>query len=163
MDHSNLALKSVAHLALRATFASFAGPMAEHALRSIVRRFPYTFPGRGGIAAELSRIKKEQIVAELLCGAKMSVPAIPEGVSIYLAGCLMGEEPTTNYLTRTLEPGECFLDIGANLGFYSLLAATRVGHAARGERVGRHRGGVAAARGTLTRPAHRFARDSMRP
>jgi len=129
MNYPGLALKWAARLALRATFSSPAGPLAEHAVRSIARRAPYTLPGRGVLVAELSRVKKEQLVAELLCGAKMSVPPIPEGVSVYLAGCLMGEEPTTNCLTCELEPGDCFLDIGANLGFYSLLAATRVGSA----------------------------------
>jgi FkbM family methyltransferase len=39
--------------------------------------------------------------------------------------------PFGRYMAATLEPGQVFLDIGANVGFYTLFAAKRVGPAGR--------------------------------
>lgn len=37
----------------------------------------------------------------------------------------------TGVVRRTLEPGGCFVDVGANVGYFSLLAASRVGRRGR--------------------------------
>ena len=37
------------------------------------------------------------------------------------------EPNISNWITETLQPGDCFIDIGANIGHYSLLASSLVG------------------------------------
>jgi FkbM family methyltransferase len=41
------------------------------------------------------------------------------------------EKPETRFFLRTISPGATFLDIGANIGYYSALALARVGPAGR--------------------------------
>lgn len=41
------------------------------------------------------------------------------------------DAPTTHLLERILRPGDHFLDIGANLGYFTVFAATQVGHTGR--------------------------------
>ncbi len=41
------------------------------------------------------------------------------------------ERDKQQWLQRVLRPGDCFFDIGANVGYYSLLASRLVGHAGR--------------------------------
>jgi FkbM family methyltransferase len=76
------------------------------------------------MAAAIARTHRGAIVATLLCGAKLSLPRGVEAASVYLNGCLGDEEATTRCLERHLGPDDVFLDIGANLGFYTMLAAT---------------------------------------
>lgn len=62
---------------------------------------------------------------------------IPHGLSLWVdlnddgvsAGCLRGNwEPTeTNFIFSILKPGDVFVDIGANLGWYTVKAAQAVG------------------------------------
>jgi FkbM family methyltransferase len=48
-------------------------------------------------------------------------------------GCWLGtyERELQQHLIRTLKPGDCFFDVGANVGFFSLLASVLVGPAGR--------------------------------
>lgn len=48
---------------------------------------------------------------------------------IYTFG--MWEPPLTRWLQRTLRPGDTFVDVGANIGYYSLLASGLVGSPGR--------------------------------
>jgi FkbM family methyltransferase len=41
------------------------------------------------------------------------------------------EKPETRFFLNTIKPGATFLDVGANIGYYSALALTRVGAAGR--------------------------------
>jgi FkbM family methyltransferase len=45
------------------------------------------------------------------------------GTSIYVYKCW--EYPVTELLNAALQPGMCFLDVGANIGYYSMVAAAR--------------------------------------
>jgi FkbM family methyltransferase len=45
------------------------------------------------------------------------------GTSIYVYKCW--EYPVTELLKAVLQPGMCFLDVGANVGYYSIVAAAR--------------------------------------
>ena len=45
------------------------------------------------------------------------------GTSIYVYKCW--EYPVTELLKAVLQPGMCFLDVGANIGYYSMVAAAR--------------------------------------
>ena len=45
------------------------------------------------------------------------------GTGIYVYKCW--EYPVTELLKSVLQPGMCFLDVGANIGYYSIIAAAR--------------------------------------
>ena len=56
-------------------------------------------------------------------------PTTEMGRAVYLSGRY---EPTTMYVMgRLLDPGGCFIDVGANAGYYTLAAAARVGRHGR--------------------------------
>jgi FkbM family methyltransferase len=57
-------------------------------------------------------------------GARMRVDLrTGMGTSIYVYKCW--EYPVTELLKTVLQPGMCFLDVGANIGYYSIVAAAR--------------------------------------
>ena len=51
------------------------------------------------------------------------------GQYVYLTGVY--EPPTARVIAKLLEPGDTFIDVGANSGFFTLLASKRVGPAGR--------------------------------
>lgn len=51
------------------------------------------------------------------------------GQYVYLTGVY--EPPTARVIAELLAPGDTFIDVGANSGFFTLLAASRVGSAGR--------------------------------
>ncbi len=57
------------------------------------------------------------------------VPRDAIGRAIFLYGVY--EIATTKFVTAALQPGDCFVDVGANVGYYSVLAGTRVGSAGK--------------------------------
>jgi FkbM family methyltransferase len=56
-------------------------------------------------------------------------------VAEYIHSCLylfgIWEQCITRFVTERLKPGDCFIDIGANIGYYSLLSASLVGKTGR--------------------------------
>lgn len=76
---------------------------------------------------------KELLVnATIFLGKKMHI-ALPAATDIYLTGGKSHSSKIrlSKYLVRTLAPGDCFLDIGAHYGYYTLLAETLVGSTGR--------------------------------
>jgi FkbM family methyltransferase len=59
-------------------------------------------------------------------GARMHV-RIPETLQTYIYFFGIWEPEISAYITRLLSPGDTFIDIGANVGYDTLLAASRVG------------------------------------
>lgn len=108
------------------------GRPAERALVSLGHRFPHSLPGRGAIATELARARTgKDMVAVLSTGARIIVPATSTGASFRVFGTLAAERPTVELITRTLRRGDVVLDVGANLGFFTFLAAPLVGDEGR--------------------------------
>src|SRR5205823_143519 len=65
-------------------------------------------------------------VARLANGMDIEIDALDTiGKHILKTGCY--EHDTFHFLCRILRPGMVFLDIGANIGQYTLLASQRVG------------------------------------
>lgn len=79
------------------------------------------------IAVSGARIRRE---ATLVTGQKMSVnPFDKVGGAIYRDGCF--ERETVDYVRAYLKPGMTFIDIGANIGQYTLIASDLVGGCGR--------------------------------
>ena len=106
------------------------GPLrapVERVAIALGHRFPHRLPGRGVIAEELMRVHAGQSVeARLFDGARLLVPATREAFVPFLTGrCFAEDEGLTRLLLRSLGDGEVFFDVGANVGYYSILAAGR--------------------------------------
>jgi len=99
----------------------------SHRLQRLIKDPLRTLPFY--ILVLLSRIKPFQIRFKTIWGDKMHC-YLPDGNAIFYYGC-PGEADLTNFLVNFLKEGDTFIDIGAHLGFYSLLAARLVG--GRGE------------------------------
>ena len=94
-------------------------------------------PGCFGKAFVFERIYKPylgwrhmSLQARTLFGARVSVQ-LPDLIQsrIYLFG--QWEPAITRFVQATLKPGDTFIDVGANIGYYSLLAAHCVGSTGR--------------------------------
>ena len=57
-------------------------------------------------------------------GKKLSL-FVPDRTSVYWAKSGVNGEPTTNAWINSFDSNDTFLDIGANIGLYSMMAATR--------------------------------------
>lgn len=77
------------------------------------------------VAESLASFPPAKVEAEFPSGFRMVIDcANSYERSVYLRN---GEPDTYLYITRYLKPGMVFIDCGANLGFYSLLASRVVG------------------------------------
>lgn len=75
------------------------------------------------LQCRISGTKRQQIV-ELGEGGRIRVDlSTGIGTSIYIYRCW--EYPVTELLASLLEPGMCCLDVGANIGYYSIMAGAR--------------------------------------
>ena len=68
---------------------------------------------------------EREVVVELQFGARLVIPAGYQGAHHYLGG--LYEPAVTRLLLERLRPGMTFVDAGAHLGYYTLLAAKAVG------------------------------------
>lgn len=88
---------------------------------------PWPFKGKGwlfGRFVPASGTRRARVF-----GAEMDLnlgDLIQRGVYI---GCF--ERTESNWVRRALKPGMTFVDVGANIGYFSLLASSRVGRAGR--------------------------------
>lgn len=75
------------------------------------------------IIATIARVKPFRIKAKTLWGDRMTY-FLPEGQAILYYGFF--EANLTNFLINFLKKGDSFVDIGAHVGYYSVLAARLV-------------------------------------
>ena len=106
------------------------GPLhapAERVLLGLGHRFPDHLPGRGVIAEELMRVHAGgSVEARLFDGSRLFVPATREAFRCFVHGrCFQEDEALTRLLLRSLGQDDVFFDVGANLGYYTILAAGR--------------------------------------
>lgn len=90
---------------------------ANRLLRAPVRTFFYY------ILAALGHIKPYKISFKTLWGTKMT-SYLPEGNTFYYYGYC--EANLTNFLLRFIKEGDVVLDVGAHVGFYSMLTSSLV-------------------------------------
>lgn len=86
------------------------------------KRFP-KYPFRTIIAGLAEHLVKGTFKVKTFFGEYLYIP-YPEDRSIFYHGMLDGSEvPVTQFLWHTLTKGDIFFDIGANIGFYSVLGS----------------------------------------
>ena len=95
----------------------------DHRLQRLIKDPLRTLPFY--ILVLLSKIKPFQIEFKTLWGDKIYC-YLPDGNAIFYYGC-PGEANLTNFFINFLKERDVFIDIGAHLGFYSLLVARLVG------------------------------------
>lgn len=76
------------------------------------------------IMALIARIKPYKIKAKTLWGDTMTY-YLPEGQAILYYGFF--EANLTNFFINFLHDGDCFMDVGTHVGYYSVLASRLVG------------------------------------
>jgi FkbM family methyltransferase len=94
----------------------------EHLGRAISRRFQFEI----GTRFDRSWLDTPRVVSIL--GGDVSMKVIPRdaiGKGIFLYGVF--EQAVTRFFQSVLTPGATFVDVGANRGYYTLLAARQVG------------------------------------
>ncbi len=108
-------------------------PLAVRSLSWVTRSFP-NLPGRWRIVRWLDQ-HEESFAAlppktvRFARGFRMRVSPVDEnGRRIYMNG-YQPQERLTRHFVRILHPGDCVIDIGANVGYYTMVAAKLVGPA----------------------------------
>ena len=107
----------------------FLAAAATRTLRAYIRYFPLKL-GKdflyGKIVTPYLAWRQYKKVVRTLSGARMETQ-LPDQIQsrIYFFG--IWEPQLTAFITQRLAPGDCFIDVGANVGYYSLLAASLVG------------------------------------
>lgn len=87
-------------------------------IRSPIRTIPYY------VIALASHIKPFRLTFKTLWGTEMT-SYLPEGNTFYYYGYC--EANLTNFLLRFIKEGDVVLDVGAHVGFYSMLTSSLVG------------------------------------
>lgn len=76
------------------------------------------------------RLPEQEVEAELFSGQRLRV-VLPEKVGLEIFRHGLYEPELTRVLLTHLEPGMCFVDVGALYGYHSLVASALVGPAGR--------------------------------
>ncbi|MEO8132501.1 MAG: FkbM family methyltransferase [Betaproteobacteria bacterium] len=99
-------------------------------LRFHIRYFPIRFGKRWLYRAVVEPYlswRPYGTVARMRAGPRVEIQ-LPDQIQdrIYFFGTW--EPEISDYIASTLAPGDCFVDVGANIGYFSLLAASIVGN-----------------------------------
>jgi len=77
--------------------------------------------------SKLTAFPSRKVVVDTVFGAKLECKVPSDQISTYLYLFGIWEPHITEWIKSRLSPGDVFVDVGANLGYYSLLAAQQVG------------------------------------
>lgn len=91
------------------------------------RRAPLTVIGRG-IAWTANVALRRSPVFELVPGARLRVPSDLRFTSVTAYLLRDAVEPELDYLQKFVGKGDIFIDVGANIGLFTLKAAPQAGH-----------------------------------
>jgi FkbM family methyltransferase len=115
--------------------ATTAIPLRARLLRQVFTRLP--IPGRYlWPALRMARINLSLLPSPILCsdrwnGFSVEISTATDIIERHILFQGYFEYQESLFIRRLLKPGEVFVDIGANIGWHSLLAASRVGSAGR--------------------------------
>lgn len=93
-------------------------PLWNRAVSRFVAAYP---PARG--QTRLRRATSPWLVGQIPCGAWTRVSGVVDAEWHFLKG-IGKEDITAEYIKPLLRPGTTFLDVGANVGYFTLLAST---------------------------------------
>lgn len=95
----------------------------------VLRRLPHFLPGKARLARMLLREERARtdVRVESLSGDTFLVPHLSEPVAFHLLVDGIYEPDTMNWIVRHLNPGDVFVDVGANVGLFTVGAARKVG------------------------------------
>jgi FkbM family methyltransferase len=82
-------------------------------------RMPATYVGNGLVLAETAQ------------GHLVTIPSDDRAITPHVIRDGNFDIGISRFIERTLRPGHCFVDVGANIGLYSLIAAAAVGERGR--------------------------------
>ena len=94
-----------------------------------LRHLPAHLPGKARLARAVLRgiQPRENVVVESSSGAKFAVPHLAEPVAFHLLVNGAYEPDTQNFILRNLSEGDVLIDVGANIGVFTVPAAQKVG------------------------------------
>lgn len=131
-DWSDLVIKttSIGHAAIiqstHAIQSRIAQPSKQR-LKQLVRRgMPDTQPGVHGIPWG-----EDHVLVGTPLGTRLLVPVDDISLAPELAISGVYDQPFIDFLTRSLAPGMTFVDVGANVGLFTIVAAALVGPGGR--------------------------------
>jgi FkbM family methyltransferase len=95
----------------------------------ILRRFPPEMPGKARLARRLlgSSISAKDVKIRSRRGIEFVTPSIQEPVGFYLLINGVYEADAIDFILDFLEPGAVFIDVGANIGSFTLPVARHLG------------------------------------
>jgi len=99
----------------------------------ILRRFPPEMPGKTRMARRLlgSSILAKDVKIRSRRGIEFVTPSIQEPVGFYLLINGVYEADALEFILDLLEPGGVFIDVGANIGSFTLPVARHLGASGR--------------------------------
>ncbi|MEV6923090.1 FkbM family methyltransferase [Dactylosporangium sp. NPDC051485] len=92
---------------------------------------PAVPPNLGRKSMHGTYIGNDRMLIELAYGGMLVVPSDDYSLMPSLATRGAIEPPLTNYFTAAVHPGQTVVDVGANVGYFTVLAARRVGAGGR--------------------------------
>jgi FkbM family methyltransferase len=100
---------------------------------SVLRRLPPGLPGKARFARRVlgDLAATRDVLVDLPNGTRMVIPSLAEPVGFHLFIDGVYEPREVSWVLDHLEPGDVFLDVGANIGAFAIPAARRVGPAGR--------------------------------
>ncbi|MGX1484557.1 FkbM family methyltransferase [Streptomyces griseus] len=111
------------------TTSSRSADLAATVARTYVRYAPWTIGKRGIVTHYLNawlRGHPRRAVTRSAAGTRLHTDT-RDLIQRYIYTFGVWEPPLTKWLQRTLQPGDTFVDVGANIGYYSVLASRLVG------------------------------------
>jgi len=98
-------------------------------ISKVLRVLPPETPGKARLSRHVlgSSLEARNIIVNGRDGTKFLVPSFHEPIGFYLLVDGVYEQKAINFVLERLKPGSVFIDIGANIGVYTIPAALKVG------------------------------------
>lgn len=98
-------------------------------ISKVLRFLPPGMPGKARLSRHVlgSCLKARNVIVNGRDGTTFLVPSLREPIGFYLLVDGVYEPKAINFVLELLKPGSVFIDIGANIGVYTIPAALKVG------------------------------------